>query len=99
MRWLVRGLQFCLILVFILDAIISLAGIGAMALRDAYDANFSPTIVTLVQTDLGVASAIARLFGAFLYLALAVLLEVLWTFYQRALAIVASYQMPVRQNY
>ncbi|HXZ68716.1 MAG TPA: hypothetical protein VEH07_09020 [Alphaproteobacteria bacterium] len=99
MRWLVRILQFCLILAFILDVIISLAGIGAMALRDSYDTNFSPSIVTIVQTNLGLAGAVARLFGSFLYLGLTVLLEVLWTFYQRALAIVASYQMPVRQNY
>ena len=99
MRWLVRGIQFCLILVFVLDMIIPLAGIGALALRDAYDAAFSPSIVTLVQTHLGLAGAVARLFGSFRDLALAVLLEVLWTFYRRALAIVASYQMPVRQNY
>ena len=99
MRWIVRSIQFCLILVFILDVIIPIAGIGALALRDAYDANFSPSIVTLVQTHLGMAAAVARLFGSFRDLALAVLLEVLWNFYQRALAIVASYQMPVRQNY
>ena len=99
MRWLVRGIQFCLILVFVLDVIIPLAGIGALALRDTYDANFSPSIVTLVQTQLGLASAIARLFGSFRDLALAVLLEVLWMFYLRAVAVVASYQMPVRQNY
>jgi len=99
MHWLIRSVQLCLVVVFVLDAMIPLAGIGAMALRTSYDADFSPSIVTIIQTQLGLASAIARLFGSFRDLALVVLLEVLRIFHERAVNIVASYQMPVRRNY
>lgn len=99
MRWLVRSIQICLILVFILDAVIPLAGIAAMAFRSAYVADFSPTVFTLIQTQLAVTGAVARFFGAFRYPGLVMILEVLWIFYQRSLAIVASYRTQMRSSF
>lgn len=95
MRWLVRSIQICLILLFLLDAVIPLVGISALALRSSYISDFSPTVFTLIQTQLAVTGAVARLFGAFRYLGLVMVLEVLWIFYLRALGIVASYRAHV----
>lgn len=98
MRWLVRSIQICLILVFVLDAVIPLASIIALAFRDSYVSDFSPTVLTLIQTQLALTGAIARFFGAFRYMGLVLVLDVLWIFYLRALAIVASYQMPMHMT-
>jgi hypothetical protein len=99
MRWLVRSIQVCLLLVFMLEVLIPLAGIGALAMRQAYDADLSPSVVTLIQTEFAVAGAVERFFASSLYLALVLLLEVLWIFYLRAINIVSSYDMPVTEDY
>ena len=95
MNWLVRSIQVCLILVFALDALIPLASIANLALRTSLVSDFSPSVLSLIQTQLALTGALARCFGAFRYAGLALVLEVLWVFYLRALNIISTYHAPL----
>ena len=94
MRWLVRGIEACLVLVFFMDLLIPLSGFADLAFRGSYNGDFAPSVFARIQTQLSAAGAVEHFFSAFRYLALALLLEILWIFYRRALEIVASYQPP-----
>jgi hypothetical protein len=83
MRLIVRSIQVCLLLVFLIEASLAIAGIGAMAVRSTIVTDLAPSALQIVQTKLATITAVARFFAASQRLAVVVLLEVVWLFYAR----------------